>query len=285
MIDLHTHSNASDGTEAPAALVASAVAAGLRVVALTDHDTTLGWAEASDAVRRTDLALVPGIEVSCSGGRGRGRGSLHLLAYLPDPTHPELVAELEQARDSRETRLDRMVARMADAGLPVSIESVRAEVEEGATPGRPHIADALVRAGAVQHRDEAFARWLADDSPFYVSHYAPDPVRAVRVVRAAGGVPVVAHPSSRTRTGTVGDALIEELAAAGLAGLEVRHRDHAEEDVRHLTDLAAQLGLFVTGSSDYHGEGKRNRLGENTTDPEVLERIEAEGTGVDVVRS
>jgi hypothetical protein len=281
VIDLHTHSNASDGTEAPAALVASAVAAGLQVVALTDHDTTLGWAEASDAARRTDLALVPGIEVSC----GRGLGSLHLLAYLPDPTHPQLVAELERARDSRDSRLDRMVERMAAAGVPVSIEAVRAEVEPGATAGRPHIADALVRAGVVPHRDEAFARWLSDDSPYYVSHYAPDPVRAVEVVRAAGGVPVVAHPSSRTRTGTVGDALIEELAAAGLGGLEVRHRDHEEADVRHLTDLAAQLGLFVTGSSDYHGTGKRNRLGENTTDAEVLERIEAEGTGTEVVRA
>ncbi|MBM6400786.1 PHP domain-containing protein [Phycicoccus sonneratiae] len=281
MIDLHAHSTASDGTESPADLVASAAAAGLGVVAITDHDTTLGWAEATEAARRAGVALVPGIEVSC-GRRGR---SLHLLAYLPDPSHPDLVAELEQARDSRDSRLDRMVGRMAAAGIPVTVEAVRAEVDEGATPGRPHIADALVRAGVVTHRDEAFARWLSDDSPFYVSHYAPDPVRAVEVVRAAGGVPVVAHPSSRTRTGTVGDALIEELAAAGLAGLEVHHRDHEPHDVTHLTDLAARLGLFVTGSSDYHGEGKRNRLGENTTDPDVLERIEASATGAEVVRA
>ncbi|MGG5260410.1 PHP domain-containing protein [Phycicoccus avicenniae] len=280
MIDLHAHSTASDGTESPADLVASAAAAGLDVVAITDHDTTLGWAEASAAARAHGLTLVPGIEVSCA----RGRRSVHLLAYLPDPTHPDLVAELEQARESRETRLDRMVESMAADGIPVTVGSVRAEVEEGATPGRPHIADALVRAGVVGHRDEAFARWLGDSSPYYVGHYAPDPVRAVEVVRAAGGVPVVAHPSSATRTGTVGDALLEEMAAAGLAGLEARHRDHAEDDVRHLTALAGRLGLLVTGSSDYHGEGKRNRLGENTTEPEALERIEHEATGSEVVR-
>ncbi|HMM94140.1 PHP domain-containing protein [Phycicoccus sp.] len=280
MIDLHAHSSASDGTEPPAGVVDSAVVAGLSVLALTDHDTTLGWAEASDAARAAGITLVPGIEVSCS----RRYRSVHLLAYLPDPAHPELVAELEEARSSRESRLDRMVTRMAADGLPVSVESVRAEVEEGATAGRPHIADALVRAGAVAHRDEAFARWLGDTSPYYVSHYAPDPVRAVEVVRAAGGVPVVAHPLSRTRTGVVTDDLLEELAAAGLAGIEARHRDHDPAAVRHLTDVARRLDLVVTGSSDYHGQGKLNRLGENTTDPEALERIEALATGTEVVR-
>lgn len=280
MIDLHTHSTASDGTQPPAQVVASAVEAGLTTVALTDHDTTLGWTEASEAARRLGIALVPGIEVSCA----RGRRSVHLLAYLPDPTHPALVAELEQARDSRETRLDRMVDRMAADGLPVSVESVRAEVEEGATPGRPHIADALVRAGAVAHRDEAFAHLLSDRGPYYVGHYAPDPVRAVEVVRAAGGVPVVAHPLSVTRAGTVGDELLEEMVAAGMAGIEAHHRDHDPDAVRHLVDLAASLDVVVTGSSDYHGDGKQNRLGERTTTPEVLERLEALATGAEVVR-
>ncbi len=280
VIDLHTHSSASDGTEAPAVLVAAAVAAGLEALAITDHDTTLGWAEASAAADGAGLVLVPGIEVSCA----RDHQSVHLLAYLPDPSHPALVAELERSRASRDSRLDRMVERMAADGIPLSVEAVRAEVGEGATAGRPHIADALVRAGVVEHRDEAFDRWLGDASPYYVAHYAPDPVRAVEVVRAAGGVPVVAHPSSRTRTGTVGDDLIEELAAAGLAGLEVLHRDHVEDDVRHLTDLAGALGLLVTGASDYHGDGKQNRLGENTTHPDVLAAIEALGSGTKVVR-
>ena len=280
-IDLHTHSSASDGTEAPAVVVAQAVAAGLDTLALTDHDTTLGWAEASAAAQAHGIALVPGIEVSCT----RRWQSIHLLAYLPDPEHPALVAELQRARVSRDTRLDRMVAKMAADGIPVTLEAVRAEVEPGATAGRPHIADALVTAGVVDHRDEAFARWLGNDSPYYVAHYAPDPVRAVEVVRAAGGVPVVAHPWSRTRGRVVADRLIEELAAAGLAGLEVFHRDHDADAMRHLADLARGLGLLATGSSDYHGDGKRNRLGEHTTPPEVLEAIEALATGTVVVRA
>lgn len=279
-IDLHTHSTASDGTEAPAVVMERAAEAGLDAVALTDHDTTIGWDDAASAARRLGLTLVPGIEVSCA----RGWQSIHLLAYLPDPTHPDLTAELEHARSSRDTRLDRMVARMAADGIPVTVESVRAEVEPGATAGRPHIADALVRAGVVAHRDDAFATVLGNDSPYYVSHYAPDPVRAVQVVRAAGGAAVVAHAWSATRGRVVADAVIEEMVDAGLTGLEVHHRDHTPEAVRHLTDLAAALGLVVTGSSDYHGEGKQNRLGEFTTDPDALAAIEDVASGTPVVR-
>ena len=279
-IDLHTHSTASDGTEPPAVVVARAVAAGLDVVALTDHDTTLGWAEAGAAAGELGIVLVPGIEVSCS----RRWQSIHLLAYLPDPRHPALVGELARARASRDTRLDRMVEKMAADGIPVTPEAVRAEVEEGATAGRPHIADALVTAGVVAHRDEAFARWLGNDSPYYVAHYAPDPVHAVGVVRAAGGVPVIAHPWSGTRGRVVSDALVEEMAAAGLVGLEVHHRDHDADAVRHLGELARSLDLLATGSSDYHGAGKLNRLGEHTTAPEVFEAIESLATGTAVVR-
>ena len=280
MIDLHTHSSASDGTQAPADLVASAVAAGLDAVALTDHATASGWDEAADAAGRLGVTLVRGIEVSCA----RHRQSVHLLAYLPDPDEAALAGELARSRESRDTRLDRMVERMAADGLPVTVASVRAEVHDGATRGRPHIADALLRAGAVGHRDEAFARWLGDDSPYYVGHYAPDPVVAVEAVRAAGGVPVLAHPRSRTRTGVVEDDLVEEMAASGLAGVEVDHRDHDDDARRHLTDLAAALNLLTTGSSDYHGTGKRNRLGENTTSPDVLRRIEEQATGAPVLR-
>ena len=278
-IDLHTHSSASDGTEAPAVVVQRAVEAGLDTVALTDHDTTLGWVEAADAARAHGIRLVRGIEVSCS----RRHQSIHLLAYLPDPTHPGLVTELARARESRDTRLDRMVRLMADDGIDITVDRVRAEVEVGATAGRPHIADALVTAGIVAHRDEAFRRFLGNDSRYYVSHYAPDPVRAVEVVRAAGGVPVIAHAWSATRGKVVADALVEELVDAGLLGLEVHHRDHTAEAVRHLTDLAHSLGLVATGSSDYHGDGKLNRLGEHTTAPAVLEEIEALASGSVVV--
>ncbi len=278
-IDLHTHSSASDGTEAPGVVVQRAVEAGLSTIALTDHDTTLGWEEAADAARAHGIRLVRGIEVSCS----RRHQSIHLLAYLPDPSHPGLVAELARARESRDTRLDRMVGKMADDGIDITVDSVRAEVGDGATAGRPHIADALVTAGIVAHRDEAFRRFLGNESRYYVSHYAPDPVRAVELVRAAGGVPVIAHAWSATRGRVVADALVEELVSAGLLGLEVHHRDHTPEAVRHLTDLARSLDLVATGSSDYHGAGKLNRLGEHTTAPAVLEQIESLASGSVVV--
>lgn len=279
-IDLHTHSTASDGTEAPGVVVERAAEAGVGTIALTDHDTTAGWAEATAAARRTGVTLVPGIEVSCA----RSWQSIHLLAYLPDPDDADLVAELEHARTSRDTRLDRMVAMMAADGIPVTVEGVRAEVEEGATVGRPHIADALVTAGVVSHRDEAFARWLGNDSPYYVSHYAPDPVRAVELVRGAGGVPVIAHAWSRTRGRVVSDRVIKAMTEAGLGGIEVHHRDHDAAAVAHLGALAAKLGILTTGSSDYHGDGKLNRLGEHTTEPEVLAAIEGQASGTEVVR-
>ncbi|MGL5867134.1 MAG: PHP domain-containing protein [Dermatophilaceae bacterium] len=280
MWDAHTHSSASDGTEDPGLVVQRAAEAGLAAIALTDHDTTRGWAAAAAAARRTGVTLVPGIEVSTE----RGGQSIHLLAYLPDPAHPELAAELERARASRNRRLDRMVELMAADGIPVTVASVRAEVADGATPGRPHIADALVRAGVVGSRDQAFGSLLGPDSRYYVSHYAPDPVRAVEVVRAAGGVPVVAHAWSATRQQVVPDAVLEEMAAAGLAGLEVHHRDHDADAVRHLTGLAAGLGLFTTGASDYHGTGKANRLGEHSTSLETLDAVEAQASGTAVVR-
>ncbi len=275
-IDLHAHSTASDGTETPAQVVAAAAAAGLDVVALTDHDTTHGWAEAQAAVPSASVALVRGIEVSCE----RDGTSVHLLGYLTDPGHPGLSAELARSRESRGTRLRRMVELMAADGIPVTYAAVLAQVPPGATPGRPHIADALLVQGVVGHRDEAFARWLGNDSPYYVRHYAPDPVRAVELVVEAGGVAVHAHPFTGTRGRTVPDRVVEEMAAAGLAGLEVDHRDHDEAARAHGRELAARLGLFVTGSSDYHGTGKHNRLGEHTTAPEVLAEIVDRSSGV-----
>lgn len=280
-IDLHTHSTASDGTQPPADLVADAARAGLTTVALTDHDTTAGWGEAEDAAVRLGVHLVRGIEVSCSH-----RGiSIHLLGYLVDPEHEGLVAELVHARESRVTRLERMVERLAADGIPVTMKDVRAQVTPGATVGRPHIADALVARGVVPSRDEAFTRYLHNSSRYYVSHYAPDPVRAVELVRAAGGVAVMAHPFAGRRGRVVDDAVIRRMAGAGMAGLEVDHRDHDEAEREHGRRLAAELDLLVTGSSDYHGTGKLNRLGENTTAPDVLAAIEAQATsGVEVVR-
>ena len=278
-IDLHTHSNASDGTQSPAEVVASAAEAGLDVIALTDHDTTAGWDRAAAAAQQLRIVLVRGIEISC-----QHEGiSIHLLGYLQDPAAPGLLEELELSRESRETRAQRIVE-LLSRDLPLDWDSVLEQLEPGATIGRPHIADALMAKGIVTSRNDAFRAYLDYGSPYYVSHYAPDPVTAVRLLVEAGGVAVMAHPFASGRGRVVKDSVIEEMAAAGMAGLEVYHRDHSAAEVQHGLDLAASLGVFVTGSSDYHGEGKPNKLGENTTDPSVLQRIEALASGVEVLR-
>jgi len=273
LIDLHTHSNASDGTDAPAGVLAAAARAGLGVVALTDHDTTAGWAEAARAVATTGVAVVLGTEVSA-----RARGvSVHLLSYLHDPAEPALVAELERIRTARLDRARVMVERLGE-DYDLTWEDVVAQTTPETTVGRPHIADALVARGLAADRTAAFASMLVPRSRYYVPHYAPEALDAVVAVRAAGGVPFFAHPGADGRGRVVPDATIEAMAAAGLAGLEVHHRDHSAEQVARLTVLAARLGLLITGSSDYHGDGKPNRIGENVTDPAVLAAIEEQGT-------
>jgi predicted metal-dependent phosphoesterase TrpH len=276
--DLHTHSTVSDGTQSPAQVVAAAHEAGLDVVALTDHDSTAGWAQASDAARRLGVRFVPGMEISC----GSDGVSVHLLSYLHDPSDAGLAVEVDAARDSRHHRAERIVELLA-RDVDVSWADVEEQVAEGATIGRPHIADALVARGVVRDREEAFAGLLSSRGPYYVRHYAPDPVHAVQLVVAAGGVPVMAHPMARRRGRVVADEVIEEMADAGLAGLEVYHRDHDRDEREHLLALARRLDLLVTGSSDYHGAGKPNRLGENTTDDDVLAEIERRATGTAVV--
>ena len=279
-IDLHTHSNASDGKQSPADVIRSATEAGLDVVALTDHDTTAGWDEAAAAAGHHGIALARGIEISC-----QHEGiSIHLLGYLQDPAAPGLIEELERSRESRETRAHSIVERLSQ-DLPLHWDDVLEQTEPGATVGRPHIADAMVAKRIVDSREAAFSEYLYDGSRYYLSHYAPDPVVAVTLLGQAGGVAVMAHPFAGGRGPVVDDSVIEAMAAAGMAGLEVHHRDHDPEQVRHGLDLAASLGLFVTGSSDYHGAGKPNLLGENTTDPVVLQRIESMATGVGVLRS
>lgn len=278
LIDLHAHSSASDGTETPAELVLAAQAAGLDVVALTDHDTTAGWDAAAQALP-SGLTLIRGTEISCHVGGV----SMHLLAYLFDPTYAPLVEELEHAFDDRVPRAQAIVAKLAAAGHPVSWEQVLARLEPGATVGRPHIADTLVEAGVVPDRNTAFATLLHNDSPFFVDHYAVDPVRAVQLVREAGGVPVFAHPAASHRGRTVDESVIVALADAGLAGLEVDHRDNPPEARDRLRVLARELGLLVTGASDYHGSGKDNRLGEFSTDPQVLAAIVDQATGAQVL--
>ncbi|HEY9391349.1 MAG TPA: PHP domain-containing protein [Mycobacteriales bacterium] len=277
-IDLHAHSTASDGTDRPAELVVAARQAGLDVVAITDHDTSAGWAEAM-AVLPLGMTLVPGAELSCvAAGPDGAPTSLHLLAYLFDPDHPELAAERDRLRRDRVDRGRRIVERMAADGLPVTWSRVAA-LAEGGSVGRPHIARVLVEAGVVSSVGEAFDRLLRTGGPYYVPKHDMDACTAVRLVRAAGGVPVFAHPLARRRGRVVGDEVIEAMAEAGLAGLEVDHPDNAEDDRAHLRDVAGSLGLLVTGASDYHGSNKAVRLGAGRTAPEVYQDLVAQARG------
>jgi 3',5'-nucleoside bisphosphate phosphatase len=278
-IDLHVHSTASDGTDSPGDVMRAAAAAGLDTVALTDHDTTAGWREAAAAVAETGVTLVPGAEISC---RAEGVG-VHMLSYLHDPGHPALLAELARTRDDRVARARRMVRHLG-TDYDLLWEHVLEHVGDDATVGRPHIADAMVARGLVASRDEAFATVLHTRSRYYRPHHAPEAAVVVRAIRAAGGVPVMAHPRAGSRGRLVPDRVIARLAAVGLGGLEVDHRDHDLGDRDALRAMAGRLGLLVTGSSDYHGTGKLNELGEFTTAPEVLAAIVEQGTGAEVVR-
>lgn len=275
LIDLHTHSNRSDGTEAPEQVVLAGATAGLDVLALTDHDTVEGWAEADRAGREAGVSVIPGAELSC-----QSRGvSVHVLAYLVDPTAGPLLEEMRLSLESRVGRLRKMADLLIADGYLDSYEQVLDQLESGATPGRPHLADAMVAAGRFPDRNAAFADVLNGRSRYYVGHYAPDVLRAVEVIRDAGGVSVIAHPLASERGRVVGDDVIEAMAEAGLGGIEVDHRDHGPAQRAHAADLARRLDLLPTGASDYHGAGKVNRLGENTTTPRVLEALIERGTG------
>ncbi|MFF7846462.1 PHP domain-containing protein [Streptomyces sp. NPDC007910] len=273
-IDLHTHSTASDGTDSPAELVRNAAAAGLDVVALTDHDTTRGHAEAIAALPE-GLTLVTGAELSC---RVDGIG-LHMLAYLFDPEEPALLAERELVRDDRVPRARAMVGKLRDLGVPVTWEQVARIAGDGSV-GRPHVAEALVELGVVPDVSGAFTpEWLADGGRAYVGKHELDPVEAIRLVKAAGGVTVFAHPLAVKRGQVLPEAAIARLAEAGLDGIEVDHMDHDEATRARLRGLAKELGLLTTGSSDYHGSRKTCRLGEYTTDPEIYGEITRRAAG------
>lgn len=281
--DLHTHSTASDGTDSPAELVAAAAAAGLDVVALTDHDTMSGWAAAVEALPR-GMRLIRGAEFSCTAPDGRcGQLSLHLLGYLFDPDSPAIAEEQLRLREERRRRLRVMAEKMAADGYPVDPGTLLAELPPDAPAGRPHLARWLVSAGVVDSVDEAFQRFLASGGRYYAGRVDTDVYAAVRMVREAGGVSVLAHAFARGRGPVITEDLIAELAEQGLAGLEVDHPDHAEPDRARLRGLATELDLLVTGSSDYHGSNKTVRLGQETTGGAGCERIEALADGVSVV--
>jgi 3',5'-nucleoside bisphosphate phosphatase len=277
-IDLHTHSTASDGTTPPDVLVREAVDAGLDVLALTDHDTTGGWAAAEQALP-DGLALVRGAEISCiSDGI-----SLHLLAYLFDPEEPQFAAARRELRDSRTSRAERMARLLEADGTGVTWARVR-EIA-GGTVGRPHVAQALIEQGHVTTVSEAFTpEWIGTSGRYWVEKTELEVLTAVRLVAAAGGVSVFAHPRATRRGRTVGDEIVVAMAEAGLGGLEVDHVDHDDAARGQLRGLAGDLDLLITGSSDFHGTAKTVRLGARTTDEEQYERLVAAATGLAVLQ-
>jgi predicted metal-dependent phosphoesterase TrpH len=275
-IDLHTHSNASDGTDSPSELIANAISNGIGLLALTDHDTVAGWSEAESALynhpQGSSLKLVLGSEISCQDKDGT---SIHMLGLLFDPNYLPLAAELEKTRVNRLTRMERIVARLNEAGIEITMAEVYAQKRDDATLGRPHLADALVARGHIANRDEAFTTYLHNGSKFYINHYSPSPIDAIRLIKEAGGVSVIAHPLASRSGRKVDPAIFEELVEAGLDGVEVHHRDNAESEQGELIRIALEYGLIITGASDYHGTGKMNQLAEFTTSPEEWERLES----------
>ena len=280
MIDLHTHTTASDGTDSPAELVNKALSAGIKTLAITDHDSTSGWAEAI-ATLRPPMSLVLGAEISTLTLEGI---SVHILGLLFDGEDSELQAMLADSRDTRIPRMRKMVELMASDGIAITMEDVIAATPPGATVGRPHLADALVKNKVVATRDEAFVDLLHNASKYYVTHAAPTPEAAIYQIRKAGGVAVIAHPFASRRGEVISVATFTSLVAAGLNGIEVNHRDHSQIEREQLSEIAELLALVKTGSSDYHGNGKLNALGENLTDPAQWERLESQASARRVVR-
>jgi predicted metal-dependent phosphoesterase TrpH len=276
LIDLHTHTNASDGTDSPSELIDTAINRGINILALTDHDTTRGWSEASSALlnhsSQSAMKLVLGAEISCQDENGI---SIHMLGLLFDPDYQPLFEVLERTRENRHSRMERIIARLNEAGIDITLEEVNAQRKGDATLGRPHLADALVARGHVASRDEAFAALLHNKSKFYINHYSPSPVETIKLIKAAGGVAVIAHPLASQRGRTISMDLFESLISAGLDGIEVDHRDHSESEKSELLRFAIENELIVTGSSDYHGTGKLNQLAEYTTHPRQWEALEA----------
>jgi len=281
MIDIHTHTTCSDGTDRPRDLVNKAIVQGLEVLGISDHDTTSGWEEATQALRGT-LKLALGAEISCLTTDGI---SVHMLGILFDPNHQEMQTVLEETRDGRLPRMRKMIEKMRAEGMDISIEDVEKAMPVGATMGRPHLADALVAKKIVKSRDEAFVDLLHNDSRFYVSHAAPTPVEAIALIRRAGGVAVIAHPFASHRGQVLKPDDFADLVAAGLNGIEVDHRDQNPDERAMLRAIAQELDLVVTGSSDYHGTGKMNLLAENHTSREQWQKLESQADARRVVNA
>ncbi|WP_120493229.1 PHP domain-containing protein [Microbacterium phyllosphaerae] len=272
--DLHMHSNQSDGTESPAEVVRQAQRFGVRTMALTDHDRTTGWDEAAATTAELGMTFIPGMELSAK----HEWRSVHVLGYLFDPLDDALIAETDRIRGDRIGRAERIV-RSIGRDYDLSWEDVLAQTTLDATVGRPHIADALVARGIVRDRTEAFDGILHPREGYYEPHYAPDPLTAVRLITDAGGVAIIAHPVTVGRDRMMPVPFIEKLIAAGLGGFEIDHRENTESGKKTLRAIVEKHDLIVTGSSDYHGTGKPNLPGENTTSDDMVARLIERATG------
>jgi predicted metal-dependent phosphoesterase TrpH len=272
MIDLHTHTTCSDGTDTPFALVKKALAAGVTTLAITDHDSTAGWNEAMSAIQ-PQIELVLGAEISCLTLDGI---SVHMLGLLFDGEDQAIQQLLADSRDTRIPRMRKMVELLQADGVQISLDDVYKAMPDGATVGRPHLADALVANGVVASRDEAFLDLLNNGSKYYVTHAAPTPIDAIKAIRSAGGVAVIAHPFASRRGQILDASSFADLVDAGLNGIEVHHRDQSAEEQASLSAIARELNLVITGASDYHGTGKLNGLAENVTDKTEWLRLESE---------
>ena len=280
MIDLHTHTTASDGTDSPFALVKKALATGVTILGITDHDSTAGWAEATTAIQ-SQIQLVLGAEVSCLTTDGI---SVHMLGLLFDGADESMQQMLSDSRDTRLPRMRKMVALLQADGFDISLEDVYQAAPDQATIGRPHLADALVAKKIVATRDEAFADLLHNESKYYVTHAAPTPADAIATIKKAGGVAVIAHPFASRRGQILTADTFQDLVNAGLDGIEVHHRDQNAAEQQVLIEIARELHLVTTGASDYHGTGKLNAMAENTTHPAQWEALEARANARRVVK-
>lgn len=280
MIDLHAHTTCSDGTDSPFALVKKALSTGVKVLGVTDHDSIAGWDEAISAAT-PQIELVLGSEISCLTSDGV---AVHMLGLLFDGESSEMQQMLADSRDTRIPRMRKMIELLRADGINITIEDVQRQTPQGATLGRPHLADALVANGVVKSRDEAFVDLLHNESKYYVTHVAPTPADAIGVIRRAGGVAVIAHPFASRRGEILDASAFTDLVAAGLNGIEVAHRDQSPDEQRMLMEVAKDLNLIVTGGSDYHGTGKLNAMAENTTQPDQWEALESLASARRVIR-
>jgi predicted metal-dependent phosphoesterase TrpH len=272
-IDLHTHSTISDGTLTPAQVIEAAAGARLDVVALTDHDSTAGWAEAAVAAHRHGIGFAPGVELSCRWYGVEPSIPLHLLAYFVDDAYPGLAAEMARERSARERRAQRTVDLMRADGVDVTWDEVR-RYAAGTTVGRPHLAQALINRGLAASVSDAFVPSMLGER-WRLPKEDTDVFMALKLVRAAGGVGIFAHPRATSRGRIVPAKAVVAMAEAGLFGLEADHEDHTPRQRAEVRALAADLGLVVTGSSDFHGANKPVAIGANLTAPEVYEQIRA----------